>query len=91
MTVFALEVERAIADLEAVAEAAVVGMPSKEFGEEVVAFVVLHAPVDQAILIAHCRRTLATYKVPRRIFVVESLPRNTAGKVVKAKLLEHPE
>jgi long-chain acyl-CoA synthetase len=90
MTIYAVEVERVLAELDAIAEVAVVGAPSEEFGEEVIAFVVLNAPVDQRTLIAHCRRSLAAYKVPRRIVVRDLLPRNSAGKVVKAQLAQAP-
>jgi acyl-CoA synthetase (AMP-forming)/AMP-acid ligase II len=88
MTVYAAEVERTLAEFSGVAEAAVVGAPSAEYGEEVTAFVVQDSPVRQNDLIAHCKRKLAPHKVPRRLYVTDSLPRNSAGKVVKARLLE---
>jgi acyl-coenzyme A synthetase/AMP-(fatty) acid ligase len=87
-TIYAGEVERVLAAHPAVSDAAVVGAKSDESDQEVVAFVVLRAPVDTRALIVHCRREIAPYKVPRRIIVVETLPRNASGKVVKAKLLE---
>ena len=88
MTVHATEVELALAEFPGVTEAAVIGAPSAEYGEEVVACIVTESPVRQNDLIAHCKRRLAPYKVPRRLHIIESLPRNSAGKVVKAKLLE---
>jgi acyl-CoA synthetase (AMP-forming)/AMP-acid ligase II len=44
--------------------------------------------VDAAALVALCRSRLAPYKVPREIFVVDELPRNSLGKVVKADLVK---
>jgi acyl-coenzyme A synthetase/AMP-(fatty) acid ligase len=55
-------------------------------GEEVTAFVVLREPVAAQALVTHCRRHLAPHKVPTRIEFVETLPRNSGGKVVKAAL-----
>jgi fatty-acyl-CoA synthase len=71
-----------------VGEVAVAGMPSEAWGEEVTAFVVLsnEAPLVEAEIIAFARERLATYKCPRRVVVVEKLPRNAMGKVEKSKL-----
>jgi long-chain acyl-CoA synthetase len=88
LMVYAQEVEQALRRHESVVDAAVVGAPSESLGEEVVAFVVLKAPVEEAALIQHCRRELAPFKVPARITVVDALPRNTSGKVIKAELLK---
>jgi len=88
ITVRAGEIERVLALHPAVVEAAVVGAPDAEMGETVVAFVVIKAPVEPRALIVHCRRQLAPYKVPRRVIIIEALPRNTNGKVVKRRLLE---
>ena len=88
MTVHATEVEQALGEFPGVAEAAVIGAPSAEYGEEVIACITTESPVGQSDLIAHCKRKLASYKVPRRLYILKSLPRNSAGKVVKAELLE---
>lgn len=82
------EIETALLNEVSVADAAVVGWPSREFDEEVAAFVVLREPVDPAELLALCRRRLAPYKVPRQIFVVDELPRNAGGKVLKPDLVK---
>lgn len=87
-SVFAVEIERVIATHPAVAEAAVVGAPTADLDQEVVAFVVLREPVDVRTIAAHCRRELAPYKAPRRIYVVDRMPRNANQKVVKAQLLD---
>jgi long-chain acyl-CoA synthetase len=91
--VYPSEVERVLLGDSTVAEAAVVGVPDDEWGECVVAFVVPRegAEVDTAALDARCLDAIARYKRPRRYVVVEELPRNSAGKVVKNELrrIEH--
>jgi acyl-coenzyme A synthetase/AMP-(fatty) acid ligase len=86
--VHAQEVEYVLSLVDAVVEAAVVGVPADGHDEEVVAFVVVGEPVEPTALIGHCVQNLAGYKVPRHIEIVPSLPRNTTGKVVKAELRE---
>ncbi len=86
--VYPAEVEQVLARNEAVAEAAVVGLPDDRLGEVGCAFVVLRpqASVSEAEIIAYCRDMLANYKVPRQIRFVDSLPRNATGKVLKTVL-----
>jgi acyl-CoA synthetase (AMP-forming)/AMP-acid ligase II len=86
INIYPQEVETTLMGHTAVAEAAVVGWPSREFNEEVAAFVIRKAAVEKSELIALCRASLASYKVPREIFFVDELPRNSLGKVVKAEL-----
>jgi O-succinylbenzoic acid--CoA ligase len=80
------EVERALEEHPAVVEAAVVGLPDAEWGEVVTAFVVLDGGIEPD-LIAHCRERLAGYKVPRALHVVDALPRNAAGKLLRRDLV----
>jgi long-chain acyl-CoA synthetase len=87
-SVFPPEVESVLLAHPEVAEAAVLGLPHPELGEEVAAFVVLRpdARADAAALTAYCRERLAAFKYPRRVTVVDALPRSATGKVLKAQL-----
>ncbi|MGH0032293.1 MAG: class I adenylate-forming enzyme family protein [Myxococcota bacterium] len=87
--VYPAEVERVLQELPAVAEAAVFGVPDRRLGERVVAAVVLApgAETTPDALRAACSAELARYKVPERIAVVDTLPRNAMAKVVKRELL----
>ena len=84
------EVEATLLGHPAVAEAAVVGVAHVELGEEVAAFVTLRscADADPDELIAFCRARLAGYKYPRRITIVDELPKSATGKILKGKLRE---
>jgi fatty-acyl-CoA synthase len=86
--VYPAEVENAVYQLPQIAEAAVVGVPDPKWGESGVAVVVLKdgAELDQATLIAHCVERLAKFKVPARMHVIDALPRNATGKVLKREL-----
>ncbi len=84
------EVELVLAEHPAVQAVAVIGCPDAEWGEVVTAVVIPHpqAHASSDELIAHCKAYLINYKVPRRVVFVESLPRNSLGKVQKGKLRE---
>jgi len=86
--VAAAEVEAVLLEHAAVAAAHVVGVPAGARGEDVAAFVVAKAAVDAETLAVHCRERLASYKVPRRIWVrgEDALPMKGSGKVDKAAL-----
>jgi O-succinylbenzoic acid--CoA ligase len=84
--VAAAEVEDALLRHPAVADAAVAGRPDAEWGEAVVAWVVLATPVPDHDLTAHCRRHLAGYKTPKRFIRTAELPRNAAGKLLRSQL-----
>jgi acyl-coenzyme A synthetase/AMP-(fatty) acid ligase len=71
---------------EAVLDAAAVGWTIGEMGEEVAGIVVTRGPISEQELIDHCRNQIARYKIPRRVFFMQKLPRNEGGKVSK-KLL----
>ena len=82
------EIEAFLMEHPAVAQAAVIGVPDPKWGESGVAVVVLKpgADLDQATLIAYCAERLAKFKVPARMHVLEALPRNATGKVLKREL-----
>jgi fatty-acyl-CoA synthase len=87
------EVERVIYELPAVREAAVIGLADERWGERPVAVVALTegADLDLATLSAHCRARLASFKVPKQLVIVDSLPRNPSGKVLKRVLRDELE
>lgn len=80
------EVEAVLAEHAAVADAAVIGRPSPQLGEEVVAVIVARAAVTTDELIAHCRRRLTAYKLPAEILFVSDLPRTSFGKPDRKRL-----
>ena len=85
--VYPREIEELLAEHPGVAEAAVAGEPSSEWGETVVAYVVLSdGAVGEAELLEWCAARLAKYKRPRHVRFLDALPRNALGKVVKADL-----
>jgi fatty-acyl-CoA synthase len=86
--VFPLEVEDLLAKHETVEEVAVVGVPDTEWGQRLKAFVVPKPgrEIDEDELKRCVRENLAAYKVPREIVVLERLPRNATGKILKREL-----
>jgi fatty-acyl-CoA synthase len=84
--VYPVEVEECLAAHPAVAEAVVTGVPDEEFGQRLVAYVVLRKPVSEDELLDHVRANLARYKTPRRIVVLDEFPRNATGKVLRGLL-----
>jgi malonyl-CoA/methylmalonyl-CoA synthetase len=88
--VYPAEVEGFINEMPGVAESAVIGVPHPDFGEAVVAVVVARpgAALDGAAVIFALKAQIAHFKVPKRVFVVGELPRNTMGKVQKNLLRE---
>ena len=86
------EIEQTLVRHGAVSEVAVIGVPDERLGEVGRAFVVLRAGASatEPELIEFCRTRLANYKVPRSVVLVDSLPRNASGKVLKRTLRETP-
>jgi malonyl-CoA/methylmalonyl-CoA synthetase len=80
------EVEAALLEHAAVAEAAVVGAPDPDLGERIVAYVVTRAPIAPGALEDHVARLLSPHKRPREVHVIDALPRNAMGKVQKTRL-----
>jgi len=88
--VYPNEVEDVLFTHQAVAEAAVIGVPDEYRGEAVKAFIVLKegAGVTTDELLEHCQANLAKYKVPSSINLVDSLPKSAVGKVLRRELRE---
>jgi malonyl-CoA/methylmalonyl-CoA synthetase len=88
--VYPAEIEGYLNEADGVAESAVVGVPHPDFGEVGVAIIIpkAGAQVDGERLIALLKSQLANFKIPKRCFVVDELPRNTMGKVQKNLLRE---
>jgi long-chain acyl-CoA synthetase len=85
--VYSAEVENALYSHPAVVEAAVFGVPDDRFGEAVHAVVQTRTEVTADELVAHCRLTIAGYKVPRGVELRdEPLPKSGAGKILKREL-----
>lgn len=75
------EIDEALLAHGAVAEAVAFGVPDRVYGEEAAAAVVLNTPVSEAELIAHCRTLVAEFKCPKKIYIVDAIPRTATGKI----------
>ena len=94
VNIYPAEVESALIQHPLVTDAAVIGLPDAEFGEQVAAVVQPRDPAaaDQALaaaLIDYCREQIGGPKCPRRIFFTDALPRSEAGKLLRRVLKEH--
>jgi malonyl-CoA/methylmalonyl-CoA synthetase len=89
LNIYPKEIELVIDDMAGITESAVIGLPDADFGEEVVAVIIGDgdAPTFDAI-ISHCKKQLANFKIPKRVEIIDSLPRNAMGKVQKNLLRE---
>src|SRR5918997_1896982 len=76
--VYPIEIEEVIEALSGVKEAAVLGVKDEEYGEVLAAFVA--GSVSEQDVISTCKEELASYKVPRRVEVLDELPRTSTGK-----------
>ncbi|MHA6794037.1 long-chain-fatty-acid--CoA ligase [Pseudonocardia bannensis] len=89
--IYCAEVENVLAGHPQIADVALIGVPDPKWGETPLAVIVPADPADpptEASVEAHCREHLASYKRPREIAIVETLPRNPSGKVLKTRLRE---
>ena len=82
------EIEGMMLEHPALSQVAIIGIPDERLGEVGMAYVILRpaAEVTEAELIAWCRERMANYKVPRRVEIVDALPLNASGKVLKFEL-----
>ena len=88
--IYPKELELILDGLDGVAESAVIGLPDRDYGEAVAA-VIVPAPgarPDGSALLAALKERIASFKLPRHVFVIDELPRNTMGKVQKNLLRE---
>jgi fatty-acyl-CoA synthase len=86
--VYPAEIENVLYQLPAVAEAAIIGVPNDKWGEVGLAVLALKpgATIDRATVVEHCVTRLAKFKIPNDIAIVDALPRNATGKVLKREL-----
>jgi fatty-acyl-CoA synthase len=84
--VYPAEIEAVLHDHPAVVESAVVGVPDERWGEVCIAYVVTRESVDEGELRQFCAERLARFKVPKAFHAVDTLPRNSLGKVLKGEL-----
>lgn len=84
------EIDEVLLAHAAVLEAAAVGLPDADYGQEIYAAVTLKPgfQVDAQALLAHCREALGRYKAPREIRIVDELPKGPSGKVQRLKLVD---
>ncbi|MBL6951317.1 MAG: AMP-binding protein [Alphaproteobacteria bacterium] len=81
------EIEDVIAKFDGVVEVGVIGIPDERSSEVPMAFVVATNPkVTEEAIIAHCRESLTNYKVPKRIVIVDEIPKSPVGKVLRREL-----
>jgi long-chain acyl-CoA synthetase len=88
LNVYPTEVEEILYTHAAVEECAVVGMPHTEYGEAVSAFVKKKQGLEcsEDDLIDYCKKRIASYKAPKKIFFVDELPKSPAGKILKREI-----
>lgn len=84
--IYSIEVERVLAEHDAVVDVAVIGVPDDKWGEVVKAVVVIEGETSESELIAFARDRLAAYKCPKTVDITDELPRNPTGKVLKKEL-----
>ena len=86
--VYPAEVENIMYQLDGILEVAVVGIPHDKWGEVGRAYVVLKegANLGADEIIAHCKENLATFKVPKEVQMIDELPHNATGKILKHQL-----
>ncbi|MGI9420553.1 MAG: malonate--CoA ligase [Geminicoccaceae bacterium] len=88
--VYPKEIEAVIDRMDSIGESAVIGLRHPDFGEAVAAVITVagNQGVDEEAIIAACKQELAGFKVPKAVFILDELPRNSMGKVQKNQLRE---
>nr|MBA2599100.1 AMP-binding protein [Actinomycetota bacterium] len=87
--IYPVEIEETLDDMDGVEDVAVMGVPDDEYGEVLGAFVV--GTVKAEDVKKYCKDQLASYKVPKRVEILDELPRTSTGKVLKRELIEQVE
>jgi long-chain acyl-CoA synthetase len=86
--VMPMQIEQVIYEHPAVAEAAVIGIPDPEYGEEIVAYVALKPGMEATPdnILGFCAERLSSFKCPREVRILETLPKSSIGKILKREL-----
>ena len=89
--IYSIEVESALMEHPEITDAAVIGIPDEKFGEAVKAFIVTKdgKELPQEDVIEFCKSKIASYKTPKTVDLIEIIPRNPSGKILK-KVLREP-
>ena len=91
--IYPREIEEVIAQVQGVHEVAVVGVKDQEWGQRVTALITLlpGATVDSQAVMDHCKASMASYKKPKEVRIVDSFPLNSTGKIAKKVIREELE
>ena len=81
MAIAPREIDEVLLGHPSVAEAVAFGFAHKTWGEEVAAAVVLREPQTEAAILAYCRERLADFRCPKKVYIVETIPRTATGKI----------
>jgi len=84
--VYPNEIEDILTRHSSILEAAVIGEPDDKTGEKVCAYIVVSQPITDDEVIEHCKKDLTPYKVPKKIVVLDELPKSTVGKILRREL-----
>jgi len=82
------EIDEVLLGHPAVVEAVAFGFPHKSWGEEVAAAVVLREPQSESAILAYCRERLADFKCPKKLYIVETIPRTATGKIQRGAVAQ---
>lgn len=87
--IYPSEIENALTRIPEIKEAGVIGIEDETWGEVPVAFVVLNTEISEEAILAFLAKSLAQYKLPKNIHVIDELPRNASNKLVRNKLINY--
>lgn len=88
VNIYPAEIEQVLLAHPSVADAVAVPWPHADRGEDVAVFVTAKEAIEADRLLVHCRKNLATYKIPSGIFFVDEMPKTPLGKIIKADLVK---